>query len=251
MHYRNEYGARAWIFLTIFFYYMIIHLHMNHTLYESFNFFLQQQYFFMNLQAYLEGDNFRMPDGCYEYLSNRIILIIYIIYIYIGSPFFFIKKIFSQPAQTLMKINVWAGTVNERTFTIVLFYWEVFKLRPKNDYVPNMGVFFEHDNADVDQSLKKTQKKTKKKKTEENPEIPTVQIGGVSWEYLRLKKKNLKQEKIDYQQQVEDDFGFINSFRSPTNNHFIEIKKKLKNYKETELLKKWKKELSLMPDENN
>ena len=105
-----------------------------------------------------------------------------------------------------------------------------------------MGVFYEDDNADIEDILKKPEKK-KKKPLDINPEIPTVQIAGVSWEYLRLKKKNLKQEKIDYQVDVESEFGYINSFRAPTNNNFIEVKKKLKNYKETQLLKKWKKEL--------
>jgi hypothetical protein len=84
-----------------------------------------------------------------------------------------------------------------------------------------------------------------------NPEIPTVQIAGVSWEYLKLKKKNLKQEKIDYQLDVEGNFGYINSFRVPSDNHFIEIEKKIKNYKETQLLKKWKKELETIPTDTD
>jgi hypothetical protein len=74
MHYRDEYGGQAWVFLTIFFYYMIIHFHMNYTLYECAIYFLEEQYFFFNIQAAMEGDYLRMPHGCYEYVPTRIVL---------------------------------------------------------------------------------------------------------------------------------------------------------------------------------
>ena len=69
-----------------------------------------------------------------------------------------------------------------------MFYWDIFKLKPHKEYTSNMGVFYEDDNAKIEEILKKPEKK-QKKPNDDNPEIPTVQIGGVSWEYLRLKKK--------------------------------------------------------------
>lgn len=127
---------------------------------------------------------------------------------------------------------------NDESYETISYFWDTFKLDNKKLYPDNLGLFVKGDTLE-DKKIKKDKPK-KKKKVETNPEIPTIQIGGVSWEYLRLKSKNLKQEQVDWQQGPEFDEPIFTCSRTNIDWVFKKKKKKRKpNYNLLKFLKLW------------
>lgn len=100
-----------------------------------------------------------------------------------------------------------------------------------------MGLFLKGDTLE-DKKIKPVEVKKKKKK-EVNPEIPTIQIGGVSWEYLKLKGKNIKQEQVNWQISPEFDELIYKCSRTTKDWTFKKKKSKKINYLLLKNLKFW------------
>lgn len=122
-------------------------------------------------------------------------------------------------------INIWEVKTNFNAFKTVVYYLETFLVKPWQIPPYNVGIFDEYENLDD----KKVNLKKKKPlfRTPYNPEIPKIQIGGVSWEYLKLKHKNIKQDKLEYEEHSQENYGIIKNNRTGSGYKFIVKKKEI------------------------